>query len=78
MEGFQEGDQSSGLCGAEVISVGGHIATTLKNLAGELVFVEAGGDGIEGRSALAPFPTERVTIATLLGLNDQRSLEFEW
>ena len=42
-----------------------------------MVFVEAGGDGIESRAALAPFPTERVTIATLFGLNDQCSLEFE-
>ena len=70
VEAFQESDQSGGLCGAEVISVSGHIPTTLKNLAGELVFVEAGGHGIESRATLPPFPTERVTIATLLRLND--------
>jgi len=73
----QESDQRGGFRGAQVFSIGRHIATTLNDLPDELILRKTQRDGVERRPTLAACIAERVAVAALLELEDQRALAFE-
>ena len=62
----------------EILAVGRHVAAALKHLADELILCQACRDVIQCRSALSAHPAERVAVAALLGLEDDRALPFDW
>src|SRR4029453_3842181 len=77
MEVLEEGDESRGLRRAEVLAVGRHVAAALDDLADEVVLRQAPGDVVEGGAALAAALLERMAVAALLDLEDQRALSLE-
>src|SRR5208282_853727 len=73
----QEGDERVDLRGREVLAVGRHVATTLNYLANDLVAGEPCG-GVVKRGTTHPAQvTERVAVAALFALNEQRALKFQ-
>ena len=74
----EKADERRGLGGTERIAVGGHISASLQDLANDLIFRHARGDGVERRAAEAAFSADGVTVAALLVLEDDRSFSFEW
>src|SRR5215471_21761216 len=65
------------LGGAQVLAVGGHVATALQDLPDELIAREARGDPVESRAALASLAAETVTVPALLVLDHERALQLE-
>ena len=74
MKRLEKGDQRRGLRGIQVLSVRGHIAAALQNLAHQLIRRQSDGDCIKGRSAFATEFTQRVAVMALLRLENERSL----
>src|SRR5216684_1764137 len=77
MERLEECHERSGLRRAEVLSIARHVATALDHLADQLVLREPDGDSIERRPALPSRAFERVAVAALLELQDERSVSLE-
>src|SRR6266851_3379334 len=77
VERLQKGHQRSRLRRTRVLSVGRHIATTLNHLPDELILREPHRHLIERRAALATRVAERVAVAALFGLENQRSLPLQ-
>src|ERR1700688_4469903 len=73
----EERDDRVDFGGAQVLAVGRHVASALDYLADDLVAGEAGCGGVEGGAAETSFAAERVAIATLFALNQERALQFE-
>ena len=69
--------QGGGLCRVERVAVGGHVSAALQDLADDLVFGHARGDGVECRAAHPADAADRVAVAALLVLEDERALAFE-
>src|SRR5260370_40778490 len=74
MERLEERHQRSGLRRAEVLSIGRHVAAALDHLADQLVVREPDSDAIEPGPALSSPLVERMTVAALLELQDQRPM----
>src|ERR1700724_3282626 len=73
----EEGDDRVDLRGSEILAVGRHIAAALNYLANDLVAREARGSVVERGPAQAALAAERMAIAALLALLQQRALQFE-
>src|SRR5580658_2998930 len=76
-ERFEERDECSGLRGAEIFSVRGHVAAALNHLANQLILREARRYGIERGAAHAAFVAQRMAVVALLLLEHERALAFE-
>src|SRR5215469_16589993 len=77
MQRLQKCDESGCLCRAQVLAICGHVAAALDQLSNHLVVREAHRNGIERRTSLSTFVSERVAVVALLDLEDQRSLPLE-
>src|SRR5262245_64365654 len=76
MQGPHERDQSRDLRRAEVPAIGRHIAPALDHLPDQLVSGQARRHVVERRAALAAFPAQAMTIATLLVLQYRDATQF--
>src|SRR5207245_2901915 len=77
MQSFQECHQRSCLRRTEVFPIGRHIAATLNHLANKLIFGKVESNSVEGRTTLTSSVIQRMTVVTLLGLKNQRTLAFQ-
>src|SRR5260370_11164138 len=77
VQGLQERDEGTGLCGIQIPPVRGHVAAALNDLTDELISRETDGNGIERGSARASGSAQRVTVAALLVLEHERALTLE-
>jgi proline racemase len=77
-ESVEESDERRHLRRREVFAVRRHIATSLQDLADELILGEPRGDVIECGSTLSAKASEPVAIAALLSLEDNCTLAFQW
>ena len=69
--------QRRGFRWIEGVAVGRHVSAALQHLASDLIFRHSGRNGVQRRAAQAAEAAQRVAVATLLLLKDQRSLAFE-
>ena len=74
MERLEERDERRRLRRREVRAVRRHVASALQDLAEELVLRQPRRDVVERRAAPAPGVAERVAVAALLVLEDERAL----
>src|SRR5216684_2695128 len=77
MECFQECHQRGCFRRTEVFPIGRHISPTLNHLANKLIFGKAESNSVERRPALTSFLIQRMTVVTLLGLEDQRTMALQ-
>jgi len=77
MQRFQKGHQRGCFRWTEVFPVGGHISPTLNHLANKLILREVESDSVERRPALTSFIIQRMTVVTLLGLENQRTMALQ-
>ncbi len=77
MQRLEERDQRRHLRGAQVLAVGGHVAAALQHLADQLIARQPRRDVVERRAAQAALAAERVAVAALLALQDERALQLE-
>src|SRR5438132_14277390 len=77
MQVHEERHQGSRLCRTQILAVRGHIATTLDDLADELVLRQSYRDDIERGPALPSPALQGVTVVALLGLKDEGALALE-
>src|SRR5258708_4851349 len=77
VERLEEGDEPGHLRRAQVLAVGRHLAATLQDLPDQLVPCEPCRDVVERGPAQTPFSAERMAVAALLFLDEQRALECE-
>src|SRR5205085_10169272 len=73
VQSFQKRHKRGCFRWAEVFSIGRHISSALDHLANQLIFGKSESNGVQRRSALSPFVIQRMTLMTLLGLNNQRT-----
>src|ERR1700726_4379528 len=73
----EECDDRVDLRGSEILAVGRHVTAALNYLANDLVARETRGSVVERGTAHPAVAAERMTIAALLALNQQRALQFE-
>src|SRR5208337_4145844 len=73
----EECDERVDLRGGEVLAVGRHIAATLNYLAHDLIAGQARGGVVERGPAHPTCAAERVAVAALLALHENRALQFE-
>src|ERR1700745_694185 len=66
-----------GAAGGGGVAVGGHVAVALQDLADDLVFSHARGDGVERGAAEAACAADGVAGAALLVLEGDRGFAFE-
>src|SRR5215467_6578568 len=78
MQRFQEGNQRRHFRRTQVLSISGHVAAALDYLSHKLVARHPGCNPVERRASLAAGTTDRMTVAALFHLEDQRALPFEW
>ncbi len=69
-QGGQEADERGGLGGTKRVAVSGHVASTLQDLANDLVFCHVRCDRIERGAAQPTCSADRVAVAALLVLQD--------
>src|ERR1700756_1014368 len=74
MQRFKECHQCGCLRRAQVLSVGRHVSPALDHLANELVLGQPDGNTVESGTPLSTLVAQRTTVATLLDLENQRSL----
>src|SRR5215471_5049113 len=74
---FQKGNQRRHFCRTQVLSIGGHVAAALDYLSHKLVARHPGCDPVERWASLAAGTSDRMTVAALFYLEDQRTLPFE-
>src|SRR5258708_4476141 len=77
MQVHEERHQGSRLCRTQILAVRRHIATTLDDLADELVLRKSYRDYIERRPALPSTALQGVTVVALLGLKHERPLPLQ-
>src|SRR5579862_3223335 len=77
MHGAQEGDDGGDLRRAEVPAVRRHVAAALDDLPHELVAGQTRCRVVEGWSTLPAFVAERMAVAALLALDQQRALQLQ-
>src|ERR1700722_6449843 len=73
----QECDDRVDLRRSEVLAVSRHVAAALNYLANDLVPCETRGSVVERGTAHPAVAAERMAIAALLALHQQRALQFE-
>src|SRR5262245_61773905 len=73
----QKSYQRRHFCWIEIPPVRGHVAAALDRLPYKLVGRHSGRDPIQRRASPATGAADRVAVATLLHLKDQRTLTFE-
>ena len=61
----------------KIVSIGGHVAAALNDLANELIPGHTTADVRKIRSALPPHSIDRMTIAALHSLQNDKSLKFK-
>src|SRR5262249_61713884 len=76
-ERFEEGDERGRLRRAQVLSVGRHVPAALDHLADQLILREPHRDAVQRGPALTTRAAQRVAVAALLELQDQRSVPLE-
>ncbi len=69
--------QRGRLGGAQVLSVGGHVAATLNHLTYQLILRELNGDAIQFRPALSSRAAKSVAVMALLCLENERPLPLQ-
>src|SRR5258706_5437303 len=74
---LHERDQRSYFRGTQILSIRRHVSASLDDLPDELIARETGGHGVQGRAAQTAFAAKAVTIAALLALDENRTLEFQ-
>jgi hypothetical protein len=74
MHCFQEGDDCVDLRRGQVFAVGGHVAAALHDLADDLAGRQAGRGAVQGRTAQSTRAAQRMAVAALLGLDQDRAL----
>src|SRR5260370_14247431 len=74
---LHEGDQRGHFRGTYILAVRRHVPASLDDLPDELITRETRGYSIQGRAAQTALAAEAVTIAALLALDENRSLEFQ-
>src|SRR5690348_14342986 len=77
MQSFEKGDQCSGFRWTQILSIGGHVSASLDHLSNQLILREPYGNTVERRTSLSAEFTERMAIAALLHLKDERALPLE-
>ena len=77
MQCFEKRHQSGGLRGTQVLSIRGHIAAALDDLADQLILREPDGDGVERRPAFAAVAVQRMAVVALLDLKHERPLPLQ-
>src|SRR5579859_6793812 len=78
MQRLEELDEGGGFGRTQILSVSGHVAAALKNLADQLILREACRDEIESRATLSAHACNRMTVAALLRLKNDGPLPLEW
>jgi hypothetical protein len=78
MERLKKRHESSRFRGTQILSIGGHIPATLEHLPDELISGQLKRDCIKRRPTLASAVVERVAVAALLSLKNERSLSLQW
>ena len=73
----EERDERRDLGRAQVLAVRRHVAAALQDLPDQLVARESRRDVVERRPAQAALAAERVAVAALLALHQQRALQLE-
>src|SRR5271157_3159897 len=74
---LQEGNESGYLRRIQVLPVSRHVAPALNDLAHKLIMGEVGSNLVQSRSAFAAGAANRMAIAALLHLEDQRALPLQ-
>src|ERR1700693_1784526 len=74
MQRLQKCDERACLRRAQVLSVRRHISATLDHLANQLVLSQPYGNTVESRTSLPTLVAKRMTVATLLDLENERAL----
>src|SRR5215472_3600116 len=77
MQSLEKRNQSRGLGRVQTVSVSRHVAAALQHLANELVLGQPFGYRVERWPTLAALLPERVAVATLFALEDERALAFQ-
>jgi hypothetical protein len=77
VQGFQESDQGRGLGGAEILSVSGHVAAALQDLAEQLIFSQTRSHHVERWTAQATLTAQRVAVSALLALEYHSARTFK-
>src|ERR1700761_1771219 len=77
MQRLQAPNQCRSLRRAQVLAVRRHVAAALQHLPNQLVLRETRCDKIQGRATKSPDPANRMAVAALLRLKDDRALTFE-
>jgi hypothetical protein len=77
MERFEKCDEGSRFRRTQILSVSWHVAASLDYLADQLVPRQSNGDAVEGRSSLTTQVSERMAIAALFDLKDERTSSFQ-
>ena len=77
MQGLEKRDQRRGFRWTQVLAVGRHVAASLNHLADELVLREPNRDTVKRRPSLAARVAERMAVAALLHLKDERALPLQ-
>lgn len=76
-QGGQEADERGRLGGTKRFAVSRHVASTLQDLANNLVFGHVRCDRVECGAAKPTCSADRVAVAALLVLQDNRSLPLQ-
>ena len=74
MQSFKKRNQGSRLRRTQILSVSGHVAASLDHLSNQLILREPYGNAVERGSSLPAKVSERMAIAALLDLEDERAL----
>ena len=62
----------------ESVAICRHVSASLQNLPDDLILGHVRSSGVESRPAHAACTSDRVTVSTLLVLQNQRALSFKW
>ena len=73
----EKADQGRGFVSIQGVPISRHVTSALHHLPDKLVIGHMGGNGIEGRAAQSAGAANRVAVAALLILKDDRTLTFE-
>src|SRR5271170_901521 len=76
-QGAEEAHQRCGFVGVKGVAIGGHVTSTLHHLADHLVVGHMDSDVIKCGAAQSALAANRMAIAALLVLKDDRALAFE-
>src|ERR1035437_970553 len=77
MQRLEERDKRSGLRGAKILAVRGHVAAALNHLTNQLILCQPHGHSVERWSALSALIVERMAVVALLHLENKRTLPLE-